>query len=120
MANEKKLFQEKVTPELYQKAKTLLEVGIQQRVIAEKLGVSQTTIRNINSTEDHAGYRKFINESMGKSKAKNETKDVDTKQILFQQQVMGMIRDQNRTLSDIQKTMELVSNKLTAIVEQLV
>ena len=112
-------FKEKVTPELYAKAKVLLEVGISQREIAEKLEVSQTTIRNINATKDHAEYKELIKDSFGKTH-KKETKDVDTKQILFQQQLIGMIREQNKMLSDIQKTMELLSNKLTAIVEQLV
>ena len=110
----------KVTPELYTKAKTLLGIGIfSEREIAEKLDVSQTTIRNIKSSIDFEDYKNKIKDDFSKIQ-KNETKKgVDTKEILFQQQVLGMIREQNSMILSLIKTMELVSNKITAIVDQL-
>ena len=111
----------KVNDEVFDKAKTLLSCGIPQNQTAKLLGISITTVKKIIKADSVEEYKRKNREDKKEQHNKNaEAKQtVDTKELYFQQQILGMIRQQNQMIFDMSKTIELVSNKITAIVEQL-
>lgn len=108
----------KITEDVFRKAKRLLEAGWTQMETAETLGISKTSVYSINQSKEYKDYKTEINKK-NREKKPAVVESVNTKELYFQQQILGMIRCQNQMMTDMKKTMELISNKITDLVDQL-
>lgn len=115
----------KVDEKMYNHAKLLLKGGATIKKAAECLGISSWTVGMIGRTDDLEEYRKACNERNEKQKKVPEKKPVkndNPPDLKLPGGTMSSAYMMNRIihlLEDQNKSLELISNKLAFIVEQL-
>ena len=123
---------EKITINVYNCVKTLNQCGSATAEIAEYLKVNPETVRRILRSDDFDDYKaqltavRLAYEARKKVKTEPAPKpepatqaDVKKPTVMIPYAIEGLIREQNKLITDQNELLKLISKKLAWIVEQL-
>lgn len=119
---------ERTTEAQFKQIKMLQAAGIKDCEIMELMGVGQTRLscaKKFDTWEEYRDGRKEVYSSYRKEQTdqkqtekESQTQEPDRDQYRWVQE-LGLLRRQNELLQEQNKHLELISNKLAYIVEQL-
>jgi len=106
----------KITEEVYQQCKMMVDAHIPQTQIAKILHIAPCSIARISKSESHEDYLTALrNRTQNQKEEKQEEKVSESKQTVVAQASHYMLEEQRKT----NELLTVISNKLAAIVSDL-